>query len=221
MDPLCARCGGDVESAEHALRDCSWVHAYWSSTPFSILLTNDMLHVWVKRLLFSLEEEQQCLLATTLWLLWTAHNNCLFSKISCSADDLGYKVADHRLCFLASARLQMGRGTAGCGVDRWLPPEPGVCKLNVDASIKRGLGSSFAGVLRNNSGEVVWCLSKWQEGGLEIARQNGVGDVVVESDSQTVVFALNLRKNDLSYFGRIIQDIEGTSAAFERCCFKN
>ncbi|KAL8475516.1 hypothetical protein ACS0TY_028246 [Phlomoides rotata] len=96
VDTLCSRCGVEVESAEHALRDCSWVHAYWSSTSFGPLLTNEQLHAWVKRSLFSLDDERQCLLATTMWLIWSERNNWLFRKLFCSADDLGYKVSDHR-----------------------------------------------------------------------------------------------------------------------------
>ncbi|KAL8462454.1 hypothetical protein ACS0TY_033466 [Phlomoides rotata] len=67
-----------------------------------LYLGNSLL---LKRLLLSLDEEQQCLLATTLWLIWTERNNWLFRMSSCSADDLGYKVADHRHRFLASKRL--------------------------------------------------------------------------------------------------------------------
>ncbi|KAL8500898.1 hypothetical protein ACS0TY_020473 [Phlomoides rotata] len=109
----------------------------------------------------------------------------------------------------------------------------GFYKLNVDASIKKGICSSFAGVLRNDKGEIAWCFSKWQEGvidvdsaealavlhGLELARQHGIEEVEVEFDSQTVVFALNSSKNDLSYYGRIIEDIRRSSLAFERISF--
>ncbi|KAL8550372.1 hypothetical protein ACS0TY_008988 [Phlomoides rotata] len=137
-------------------------------------------------------------------------NNWLFRRSSCAADDLGYKVADHRHQFLASARSQVGRASAGRGVDCWRPPGLGANKINVDASIKKGL----EGVIDVDSAEALAVLQ-----GLEFARQNRVDDVVVESDSQTAVFALNQRKNDLSYFGWIIRDIGRVSATFERVSF--
>ncbi|KAL8470379.1 hypothetical protein ACS0TY_033016 [Phlomoides rotata] len=35
VDPLCKRCGAEVECAAHALRDCGGIRDFWGSTMFA------------------------------------------------------------------------------------------------------------------------------------------------------------------------------------------
>ncbi|KAL8557142.1 hypothetical protein ACS0TY_004555 [Phlomoides rotata] len=109
----------------------------------------------------------------------------------------------------------------GAASSVWKPPAAGVWKINVDASVQRGVGESIAGVLRNSSGVVYWCFANrcvgifevyvaealTLEKGLELGRMHGIDNVVLESDSQLVIRALLHPKLDLSYFGKVIRNI--------------
>ncbi|KAL8513639.1 hypothetical protein ACS0TY_012939 [Phlomoides rotata] len=222
VDPMCVRCGSDIESVEHALRDCAWVRDIWEASPFASSISNASLHVWVDDLLASCSVDKQCLLATTLWFLWWERNNVVFSKKSLSKTALLEKIAVHRSQFL-EAKSKNGRSSASSkgGVVKWRLPSTGRWKLNCDASFKRGLGSTIAGVLWDDEGSVVWCFAEKcgdisdvsvaealaVQRGIEVALQRGVLDLVVESDAQLVIKALTCRKLDLSYFGRVIETI--------------
>lgn len=52
---LCKRCGSEVETAEHALRDCEWAVHFWSIlplrlTPYHTSLNPQALGEWILHL---------------------------------------------------------------------------------------------------------------------------------------------------------------------------
>ncbi|KAL8550708.1 hypothetical protein ACS0TY_009203 [Phlomoides rotata] len=55
--------------------------------------------------------------------------------------------------------------------------------------------------------------------GLEFAVEQGVRDVVVETDSQLVVRALLKPKHDLTHFGRLIRSILEVATCFDRVTY--
>lgn len=77
VDPLCVRCGTDIETTEHALRDCEWVRDFWRSSNMGnavqVVDENESLHGWVIRVARGLAKEKQGLFITMLW--W-----CIFIK---------------------------------------------------------------------------------------------------------------------------------------------
>lgn len=86
---------------------------------------------------------------------------------------------------------------------KWKCPETGRLKLNTDASMRAGCGASIEGVLRDSLSRVEWCFSErccTVDVGvaealairrcLQYAWDQDVRDLVVESDAQTVVYAL-------------------------------
>lgn len=80
VDPMCKRCGVDIESTEHALRDCAWVRQFWENK--ALVQGSAMggsLEEWVVASLSALPEEEQCLFATMLWFLWYLQNQLYFN----------------------------------------------------------------------------------------------------------------------------------------------
>ncbi|KAL8521476.1 hypothetical protein ACS0TY_011841 [Phlomoides rotata] len=106
-------------------------------------------------------------------------------------------------------------------------------KLNTDASIRSGRGTGVAGLLRDFSGQVMWCFAErcpldldvdMAEAttvfrGLQIAKEQGVEDVLVESDSQILILAITKSRLDLSYFGRLVRRIVVLSKSFNSASF--
>ncbi|KAL8461714.1 hypothetical protein ACS0TY_032991 [Phlomoides rotata] len=111
--------------------------------------------------------------------------------------------------------------------DVWVPPTGSRLKLNVDALVRQGIGAAIGGVLRNNDGELLWVFAEWcddifdvdaaealaMERGLEITRDCSINLLDLESDSQVMVNALIKPGINLSYFCRIIWNIENKAKA--------
>ncbi|KAL8528350.1 hypothetical protein ACS0TY_005964 [Phlomoides rotata] len=112
--------------------------------------------------------------------------------------------------------------------DGWRPPTGGRVNLNMDASVQKGFGASIEMVLRDHAGIILCCFAKWCGGafevdvvealaierGLELAAEQSMGVLEVESDSQTVINALIRSGISLSYLGRIIRNIEDNAKFF-------
>ncbi|KAL8479509.1 hypothetical protein ACS0TY_026418 [Phlomoides rotata] len=221
VDPICARCGVELETAEHALRDCRWVCEVWESTEFAGCLTMDPLQVWVWGLLGTLPLESMSLFTTFLWMLWWGRNELIFRKKVWNMAEITLKVEVHRAQFLQARSYRASAARMGAACPIWKPTPTGVWKINVDASVRKGVGALIAGVLRDSSGVVHWCFANRCAGifevnvaealavekGMELARLHGIKNVVIETDSKLVVRALLQPKVDLSYFGKIVRNI--------------
>ncbi|KAL8483315.1 hypothetical protein ACS0TY_026123 [Phlomoides rotata] len=55
--------------------------------------------------------------------------------------------------------------------------------------------------------------------GLQIAKEQGVEDVLVESDSQILISVITKSRLDLSYFGRLVRRIVELSKSFDCVSF--
>ncbi|KAL8551274.1 hypothetical protein ACS0TY_000378 [Phlomoides rotata] len=222
VDPLCKHCGVEIESADHALRDCAWLWNFWNSTIFAGYLTHEPIDKWVGRLLIDLPSEEGCLFTTLMWTIWWGRNNLVFRGKGFSTVEIRQKAEVHRVQYHEAWVVAGGRQKQPPGAAFWKPPEVNFLKLNIDASVRKGWGATIGGVLRNSGGEVIWCFAQKCEGvfevdvaealavekGLEFMVSNSLARIVVESDSQTVVNALREPGVYLSYIGKIIRNIE-------------
>ncbi|KAL8519535.1 hypothetical protein ACS0TY_010460 [Phlomoides rotata] len=160
---------------------------------------------------------------TTLWIIWWGRNELIFRGKGFSAENVRFRAEVHKKSYHEAA-LKVGgelqRPLNSSAI--WKPPVDSCMKLNVDASVRKGVGASIGGVLRNCEGDVRWCFAQTCEGvfdvdfaealsiekALELVLAHSVTRVVVESDSQTVINALREPGINLSYLGKILRNIE-------------
>ncbi|KAL8550335.1 hypothetical protein ACS0TY_008962 [Phlomoides rotata] len=153
---------------EHALRDCLWIYDYWLASSFVSYLTNDHIHVWVATLFKELDIEDCCLFITMLWVIWWGCNELLFKGHSFDHALIKHKAVNHREQFLKST-FQTNKYVGSRNVlENWRPPRNNWLKLNVDASVRRGEGATIVGVMRNCSGEILWCFAQRCDGVYEV-----------------------------------------------------
>lgn len=237
VDPLCKRCGVEIKTAEHALRDCSGVHRIWREDLLNLGVDyadgeDRNLGIWVAHWLSSMSTEKKATFATTLWVLWWSRNKLVFEDTRWSCEQIISQVSTGVEEFRLLACSFSRRSSPG-GPRTWVPPAAGSFKLNVDAAVRIGEGVAVAGVLRDGAGTVCWCFAETMVGGLtvdvaeavavrrglEVARQQQVDNFCVESDSQTVVATINRHIADRSYLGCVVQDIWDLRRGFNNVTF--
>ncbi|KAK6117971.1 hypothetical protein DH2020_048286 [Rehmannia glutinosa] len=116
-------------------------------------------------------------------------------------------------------------------VTTWCRPREGVFKINTDASVVKRGGSNVGVVVRTHSGEAIKVLSqKYQQEfaieimeaiacreGLILAKELQLQHIEVETDCQQVVQAFHRKDLNLSYLGRVVDDIRTLCSSFLSC----
>lgn len=222
----------EVETAEHVFRDCVWTRGVWDLCPINVHVDDSPLECWVRGMFGKLEDETLCLSVTVLWTLWFASNVFVFQGKRLLAREVVDSATAHRRDYLAAHPAIAAKPRGVRQVTVWSPPRQGQLKLNIDASVRPSLGTGIAGVLRDEGGRVRWCYGELSDSvvvdvaealairrGMEFARDNGVRDLLVESDAQIVIYVLLYPRQDLSYVGTIVRDIRDLVADFDRVTF--
>ncbi|KAL8465018.1 hypothetical protein ACS0TY_034484 [Phlomoides rotata] len=227
VDPLCKRCGAEVETMEHALRDCEWIRNYWASSSIQselgVMPSEDTdLGSWITFVTQNLSQDKQCTFISLLWGAWWAQNIFYFEDrlldmgfIQMMVRGLVDEYKRANACFGHVARTpQIPEQST------WKPPEPGSVKVNADASIGSG-GGSIGGIARDEQGLALWCFAEKTEGEMEVetvealvvlractlAMEQQVTKLEVEMDSQILYKTLISPKPNISFFGLVVDDI--------------
>lgn len=235
VSPFCKRCGDELETTEHALRDCGWVRQFWENEALFRPTTMDgSMEEWVGEVMQQSTREQVAMFATSLWYLWFWRNQLQFSGRYTTHAQLALSVEVQRSDFArATQRRPPREERSRADNDGWRPPDGGGYKLNCDATVRDGGEVAIARVVRDCRGRVVWCFAKrgsaaWDvptaeamavKRGLRLAKEQGWDGLIVETDAQMVVKAVRAPDVSLSYFGNLISDIVCFSGSFNSVSF--
>ncbi|KAK6151721.1 hypothetical protein DH2020_014356 [Rehmannia glutinosa] len=238
MDTICSRCGGEEETAVHALRDCPWVSFAWKISPLRIETDRHArrgdLADWIVWMAENLNDESHSMFVMLLWSLWRGRNLQIFQgkrvdQIWClelAASRLEeYTVLNTRLRVPIQRPVEKN--------EKWEPPNFPAIKINSDASIVAEVGTGMGLILRDHEGQVQGALSKFQtinmavdeaeawacREGVQLALAKGIRNVVLELDNMNVVSALARNEKNFSYFGNIIEDIQQLLLDFSSVSF--
>ena len=156
----CPVCGNDAESVYHALLRCdfsSLVWEFWLENPLRIQgFINSFLDSALSILSHSTLHDLEIFFATA-WALWSNRNRIVHKDGGLSPLQvwlMARNVVDDFACF-ASWDFGLVRTASSC----WIPPPPGIFKVNVDgASSEQEGSSSVAVVIRDSNGQVVATL---------------------------------------------------------------
>ncbi|KAL8557302.1 hypothetical protein ACS0TY_004655 [Phlomoides rotata] len=207
VDPLCKRCGTEVETMEHALRDCVWVQGFWSTSPLQadLQLPSDetkTLSAWIIDLSENLSSGNQQFFVVLLWCLWFARNKFYFEDKMLDAPfvhAMGLSFLDE---YSRANVLRMRVFDSAADNLVWFPPAPGYLKINVDAAVHCGRENGVGGVARDEGGLVRWCFAEKYLGRMEVERRRSAG-------------ALKGPKPNISLFGSLVNKILELRSEFD------
>ncbi|KAK6162266.1 hypothetical protein DH2020_002107 [Rehmannia glutinosa] len=213
VDTVCTRCGLEMETVGHALRDCPWSELLWAISPLRLSLPavdlRGSLADWIENFKKQGNAEGAELFAMNLWGVWWARKHLVFN---------GKNLTQQQVVEQVMKRLDEHRGVADhqrissvlTVSDTWVPPEQGIYKLNSDASIREGGGIGVGMIIRDSRGQTFQSLIQHFpreyevdvaeaiacREGLIFARNLGLKSVVVETDCSNLYYKLK-RKTEV------------------------
>ncbi|XP_074297149.1 uncharacterized protein LOC141627835 [Silene latifolia] len=153
------------------------------------------------------------------WAIWEHRNKVVFEGLATDPASIIRRVKDmvEEIDGGGYARglagEQRGMAAKAAREDGWVATPVGSVKVNVGAGVKErdGVGVGVGVACRDDSGRVLWGMSRvWKEEwepnvvqavadleGLEEARRNGHGNVVIESYCSQVIDALTKKKQEI------------------------
>ncbi|XP_074271158.1 uncharacterized protein LOC141595084 [Silene latifolia] len=165
------------------------------------------------------------------WALWEGRNNNLFGGKEFRLDRVVKRVyeiiGEMREVLEGSGKRSM----EGVVSDRWLRPQSGWLKINVDASVREGIGVGVGAVCINEEGRVMWGVTEQMSEMMEPSKAEafailvelkeaaryGVQQVIIESDCSMVIDALKLKRSGRSAIYFLFDEIHKISSVFRSC----
>ncbi|KAL8465806.1 hypothetical protein ACS0TY_035059 [Phlomoides rotata] len=208
VDPICKRCGVEVETMEHTLRDCKWAADFWLASVLRLdtrpaASSNTSLKDWVLGTIATLQESDHLMFVTLLWFIWFARNKLYFEDKAFAAPYVHTKGLSYMDDFRKAS-------------------------INVDAAVRASGLVGIGGAVRNADGLMCWCFAECVRGrlevdvaeamaalrGIKLAAEKEVRHLWVETDSQLLYHALTSPKPDISLFGSLVHDILALKESF-------
>ncbi|KAF7843708.1 putative ribonuclease H protein At1g65750 family [Senna tora] len=229
---FCPRCKNIPESVLHTIRDCEYAKNVWMrlvKPKFWPRFFNNNVENWF---CMNLSENLGCFdinwhlaFGLAVWNIWKARNEFVFKSGSNGAPDLVFQIVNQvNWALNAENSVLNPRGQASRRIIqkvKWEKPPIGWWKVNVDAAC---LPNCFAmrcgGIIRDSDGRFVkgftsnlgmcfvlqaelWGVSH----GLEVAWSLGAKNLIVESDSVTVVDLVRKGHSELHPNGALLERI--------------
>ncbi|KAL8529086.1 hypothetical protein ACS0TY_006523 [Phlomoides rotata] len=240
----CALCFEDLDDFDHIFSSCKFTQAIYSEVlrvfDVSICLDSDFLDIFLQATRVNFGKRVLCICRLTfvsmIWLIWFLRNESIFSNkrptfagalarllamIRESADllpgDSDNSARDNGI--LARLKISGRPCSPSRSVQfRWIPPDPGWLKVNIDGSISPSPGQIYVGGIFRNSRRFFaaafvepagWGLPLDAEiaAGLiaiQHAHRLGWRHIWIESDSKLAVAAL---QRDESHFSWRLQGL--------------
>ncbi|XP_074318527.1 uncharacterized protein LOC141655341 [Silene latifolia] len=153
IDEMCPRCCYEVETCLYVVQGCGWVKGVWKGLGLRMMGTARFERVkeWVEWVVTVVGESEWVEIMTGCWAVWERMNKALFDDGEWRVE----KVAERVRELLWEMREVNTEGRDEIEVMdeiRWSRPRRGVKKINVDAGIKSGIGSSWGAVCRGEDG---------------------------------------------------------------------
>ncbi|XVF35312.1 hypothetical protein REPUB_Repub18cG0134800 [Reevesia pubescens] len=225
---VCHRCGVEVETTLHALRDCESSKSIWLSFN-QILLPDDFFTLPLKGWISSNIEVKRTisgipwriLFASAAWFLWYWRNCSLHEP-----DFTWPGNAQNQIWIKAKQMVDVLENFCNrlhyAAEIKWEKPSLQVVKINVDGSVSSDNGMAFAGgVIRDNNGE--WITGfKYRVGicdittaelwgiyqGINLCWNKGYREVELESDSTLAIKKINTVHNRFDTDGNLVGAIQ-------------
>ncbi|XP_057426531.1 uncharacterized protein LOC130719958 [Lotus japonicus] len=167
-DSICPLCGDEDETLVHAFFGCSELAPVWFSSPLSMDFRNVpdtfSLVQWLSQILKEGDEWLVDSVFTLMWAIWERRNKWCFEQ-----QWYPFDYVLRRAFSMAAVGFNGGDGGVVLHGQRregdrakWRPPQTGIIKVNVDASVPTGSLMGYGYIARNSRGEVLaTAAAKW------------------------------------------------------------
>ena len=229
VETNCDICGRE-ENTSHILWGCKTVAEVWSASkvklPYLLETHLEFLDiVWEIRERCSVVDWE--LFVITVWCLWNNRNTIRHEGRGKTVVEMVWMAAEYAKEVRQSHQVQTRSSPPG--KLSWSPPNPGWYKINADGAIFGDIGCSGMGVvIRNENGQLMDSICKKMllplgaleseakvvEEGIHLAWDLGLKDVIVESDSLSMVNVLRGLGPTPSSTRKVSEDIEMTLRQF-------
>jgi ribonuclease HI len=222
---LCPLCNNDDETELHVLFNCVASMQVWHYAGLEdVFLRRVQNAANVQHVIHTIctheEKEIAGRFAMTVWVLWNNRNNKVWNDVAEPGRSLGVKA---KLMWdewnLAQQQQPRQHITQQQHVFSWERPVHGWLKCNVDAAFHKHLNKTSSGwCLRDHMGRFIRAETTWMNGNCTIVEgesialikalhameQQGFSHVIFESDSKSVVDAINHLRGGSSEFSFLI-----------------
>ena len=164
IDVYCPVCGSDYETPSHTFLDCEFAMDFWRKSPFRLCTKSRSQRdfgAWCHKVISALDEEQRGLFITLIWGLWCLRNRWVFEGKREHVGTSLMRLVDSWRKYVEAkeAKQTKGKGTVTTA-SKWLPPERGLLKVNVDAAMGRESRRGVGVIARNSEGEIMVAAHK-------------------------------------------------------------
>ena len=225
-DQICPICGEEDETTLHTLVMCREARWIWKASPLRIEIPVSMsctFWEWVEQFSKKITDDRWWdLFWMSLWNIWLRRNRWVFDGKKCDIPTVVGRIMAGLEEYKMAREEEMEHVTATkVGLNKWLPPEGNMIKLNTDAAIFPEGGVGCGGVTRNAVGEVLGATCVKVDGSFEIdvaeayaarhamqiAIELGMNHLTLESDNSELVNHIQKGCTENSSFGMIVADI--------------
>jgi hypothetical protein len=220
----CLFCNGDVEEGAHLFIKCEHVMGAWrelglEDVRMELAMSTSVLHaldiIWKTPVVTRLQ-------IMTLWWLWWSNRN----KLREGDITLDAAAVAHQARFYVAEYMEiLGKKEKDKTREQtiWTAPDQDVLKFNIDGAFSKGHNHAGWGVVvRDHRGDVVAATAGQSEyvsdafhaelcaavQAVRLAEYLGAINVVLETDSQLLMLALNRRDANVSPLGLIIDELK-------------
>jgi ribonuclease HI len=235
---LCPLCNIDVETDFHAFFNCPHVAQCWNSAGLSHLINNrllifDNMQDLILDLCSQADSHDAGRAALLLWCIWQNRNDTVWNSNTTPANHLGQNALHLWLSWQAaqhfSSRGNEQQQAASFGSIAWEKPPPGWFKCNVDAAFSNREGrTAISASVRDSGGRFLFGQTKNYNSQMSIMEgeglalleaiilitSQGLNNVIFESDSQSIVHAVNANLDGISEHYSIVTCIRQLLSSF-------
>ncbi|KAK0595025.1 hypothetical protein LWI29_002683 [Acer saccharum] len=224
---ICPLCNSKNESVLHSLWGCSkWKQVRYFWLPKLMGNHKDKCHFFefILDCFVRLTKEDLGLLCVCFWKIWSLRN----AAVHDSSPDLDVDVVDWSRCFVSEFfSVQAARAGVSHVVPFrnpiWIPPDPGLYKINCDAALNTASCLVGVGIVIRNSVGLVMASSSQRisasfspqvaeavaiQRGLQFALDSGLTPCRIDSDAEIVVAWINRAVPLCSDIGIVLMDIQ-------------
>ncbi|KAL6145798.1 hypothetical protein ACLB2K_056483 [Fragaria x ananassa] len=235
QSPICPLCGAFDESIEHILLLCHWVDPIWYGSPLCLRIDKRKvitLDKWLQDSIMKHSTESDRVWCGTLisficWSIWKARCCFVYQYESPSPICVLQKGIMAAFEFINSCSKENVK-TKSNGVLKWTHPPEGVTAINCDAAWSNENNGGLGVALRNHEGVCIGgahgqaFLSSVEAAeataillGVNVALDMGLKDVIVQSDSLSIITELNSSSSCKNWkITQIIDDIKWKKVFF-------
>lgn len=163
-------------------------------------------------LILDIEQERAEYICAVLWALWHARNLKIFQVIAQEPIQILHGAWKLWTDYKEANQLPTTHGECSRQMRRTLPQAPFV-KVNSDAAVGGSEGVGYGVVIRNHQGHALVAAAVQEQANFQ-ALEQGLENVILESDCLPLIQAINHTRTEAFYFDQAVEDVRVLATNF-------